>query len=342
LFGSDVNRNGVLDPQETGSLAGAAGLADPNDPLVLGWARYLTLYSVETNLREDGTAKIDVNSSDLKQLHSDLQSAFDEETATFVVAYRQNANPGNQAQPQSGRQAGGEENAGDEGADSQNGSPNVNRAVEPAEQNTGQASAGQTPAVQGKVTLDFTKPGNQRIESVLDLIGKDVTIPPATPGQPPQMLKSPFPNERGAMAEYLPRLTENVTTSTAKTITGRLNINQAPEVVLMAVPEMTVKLASDIVATRDPESSLPKPGRRDGTWILAEGLVTLEQMRTMMPFVTASGSTYRAQVVGYFDAGGLAARIEIVLDATTSPPRLVFWRDMSPLGPGFAMKNNTH
>jgi hypothetical protein len=69
---------------------------------------------------------------------------------------------------------------------------------------------------------------------------------------------------------------------------------------------------------------------------LAEGLVTLAEMKALVPYITSRGSAYRAQVVGYFDEGGPAARIETVIDATTATPRIVFWRDITHLGPGYA------
>ena len=57
--------------------------------MVRGWAGYLTLYSAEKNTRADGTPKINLNQDDLQQLYQQLTEVFDEETARFVVAYRQ-------------------------------------------------------------------------------------------------------------------------------------------------------------------------------------------------------------------------------------------------------------
>ena len=54
-----------------------------------GWAPYLTVYSMESNLRPDGQLKINLNSSDLNQLHQELSMALDGDTATYICAYRQ-------------------------------------------------------------------------------------------------------------------------------------------------------------------------------------------------------------------------------------------------------------
>jgi hypothetical protein len=60
-------------------------------------------------------------------------------------------------------------------------------------------------------------------------------------------------------------------------------------------------------------------------------------MKALLPYVTTGGSVYRGQVVGFFDGGGPAVRIEVVLDATASPPHVLFWREISQLGRGFSL-----
>jgi hypothetical protein len=68
---------------------------------------------------------------------------------------------------------------------------------------------------------------------------------------------------------------------------------------------------------------------------LSEGLITLAEMKTLMPFVCAGGGVFRVQDVGYYDDGGPAARVEAILDATNGAPRVLFWRNLSHLGRGF-------
>jgi hypothetical protein len=98
---------------------------------------------------------------------------------------------------------------------------------------------------------------------------------------------------------------------------------------------MSEEILDGILSARTPEASDSDAGRRSETWILAEGIVTLDEMKAMMPYVNAGGSVYRAQVIGHFDQDGPAARLEAVVDATTATPRIVFWRDISHLGPGY-------
>jgi hypothetical protein len=289
LFGPDANRNGAVDVQEAGAES-TLGTDNADGTLDCGWASYLTLYSVEKNVRPDGKPRIDLNHDDLKKLHQELEETLGSEAATFIVAYRQY---GTQAE---------------------------NPQAPPARD----------------VKLDFDQQGKNQVANVLDLIDKNVQLPPAAEDQPPTVLKSPFSTAREDMAEYLPRLMDYTTVDPQETIAGRININQAPRAVMLGIPDMPVPVVDRILASRDAEVAPERPGRRHATWILTEGIVTLDQMKNLMPFLTAGGSAFRTQVVGYFEEGGPAARIEAVLTTTTSPPRLLFWRDQSHLGVGFS------
>jgi hypothetical protein len=45
---------------------------------------------------------------------------------------------------------------------------------------------------------------------------------------------------------------------------------------------------------------------------------------------------YSFQVLGHFDQGGPTTRLEAMVDGTKKPPRIVFQRDLTGLGRGFA------
>ena len=51
-----------------------------------------------------------------------------------------------------------------------------------------------------------------------------------------------------------------------------------------------------------------------------------------------AATVYRAQVIGYYDDGRAASRLEVVLDATQQPARVLLWRDISHLGRGYALE----
>jgi hypothetical protein len=97
-------------------------------------------------------------------------------------------------------------------------------------------------------------------------------------------------------------------------------------------------MVDQIVAKRVMNPKDADVSRRYETWLMDEGIVDLTQMKALIPFITGGGSVFRAQVIGYFDVGGPAARIEVIIDATANPPRMVFWRDISHLGRGYPVE----
>ncbi len=292
LFGLDVNRNGTVDPHESGASTSDAfstlGVDASDGSLDLGWSAYLTLYSQEKNVTLDGSERIDVNSDDLEQLYEELSNALSPQWATFIVAYRQNG-------PYTGK--------------------------------------GEAESASGE--LDLTKPAKVRLNQVLDLVGVKTRV--TFEGEEDStILASPISEE--AIGLELPTLMDNVTTNPAPVIPGRININQAPRAILEGIPGMETEIVDAIISRRDIVPDDADPNRRHETWILAEGIVELDEMRALLPFVNVGGDVYRAHVVGYFEGGGASSRAEVIFDATGSSPRILFWRDVSHLGRGYALE----
>ncbi len=78
LYGSDLNRNGILDPEEL------ANGGQPN----LGWQAYLTVYSREQNVDSTGKPRLYINSKSTLSLYSKLVDAIGEEMANYLLLYR--------------------------------------------------------------------------------------------------------------------------------------------------------------------------------------------------------------------------------------------------------------
>lgn len=199
----------------------------------------------------------------------------------------------------------------------------------------GPYTGNQTSPPGAQVQLDLSRGGQFPLTTVLDLIGAKVRV---QQGQDSVVLASPFAETPVLMNGYLPKLLDHLSVNTARTIPGRINLNEAPRAVLAGIPGMTDEIVDNVIAQRDPETLDDQPERQNETWILAEGLVTLEQMKQLIPFVTGRGAVYRAQVVGYFDQGGPSARVEVILDTTASPAAQLFWRDLSHLGRGYPLE----
>lgn len=184
--------------------------------------------------------------------------------------------------------------------------------------------------------LDLEKEGSSKFTTVLDLIGTNVQVTFEGDNRP-TVMETPFPNLPTAMNLYLPILMDNVAVNTSPVIPGRININQAPRTVLAGIPDLSEEALDQIIAEREPDPTQREPYQRHETWILGDGHVTLEEMKKLMPFVTGGGSVFRAQVIGYFDRGGPTVRIETLLDATSQPVEMIFFRDLTHLGRGYAL-----
>ncbi len=197
----------------------------------------------------------------------------------------------------------------------------------------------------GSLTLDFALPGRERLNNLLDLVGAKTQIVDTSTGgnqngqqpQQPPTCESPFREDSGAMRDYIPKLFDNFSVNSATSIPGRLNINQAPRPLLLGIPGMDTTLVDQIIATRMPVQDGQRPEQAYETWPLVSGLVDLATMKQLMPLITAGGNVYRAQVVGYFDEGGPAYRLEAVVDATQTPPVVKRRRDLVEQGPGYSL-----
>lgn len=185
--------------------------------------------------------------------------------------------------------------------------------------------------------LDFEQSGKLELKTVLDLIGQQVQVK-YKEAEEAVILDSFFPDESAQIATYLPTLMESLTTIDAETISGRININQAPKPILAGIPGMTSEILDQIIYQREPDGVYSDYERGYETWLLSEGIAGLDEMKALYPFITCGGSVFRGQVVGFFEGGGPAARMEVVLDAGTSPAKLLFRRDLTHLGRGFSLK----
>lgn len=183
---------------------------------------------------------------------------------------------------------------------------------------------------------DLSKAVNIPMAQILDLC--DARIRVTTNGQT-QVFQSPFQSGlAGGMAVWLPKLMDACTINPATTIPGRININQAPAHILRGIPGMNEEIITEILSRRSYEAAADDANKRHETWILGEGIVTLAEMRSLMPFVCAGGDVYRAQVVGYYQSGEASSRAEVIFDASSTPARVLFWRDLSHLGRGYAVE----
>ena len=303
LFGQDANRNGMVDPSETGLINNGANTANQamtppatamtGDPAMAGiergWASFLTLYSQEANLNAAGEPRIDVNSEDLETLHQDLQSKFSLDVANFIILYRQ------------------------------------------SESNSSETENGVPAAT---IEMDFTLPPSRSITQLLELVEIRLEVEGL---EGPVLINPAFPlNSLGA---YVDNLMDNAAANSNPTIPGRININQAPRSLLMGIPGITEEIVDRIIQERipDPAEDVSKMQPTEA-WLLKNLIVDLDEFRQMLPFICVGGDVFRTQVIGYFEDGAASSRVEVVIDRTTATPRIRLWRDLSHLGRGYSLE----
>jgi hypothetical protein len=313
LYGEDANRNGMLDPNEDdGDLTAPFDNADGS--LDAGWAAYLTVYSRESNLRSDGSAKIDLNQSLLTELYDLLEEEFDADIAKFITAYRL---------------------AGSTNIEViETLSPDDDSLKLPA-QEVAQSLFGGGGGTVTRNGLDLSAGASYTFYSIYDLIDAEVEV---EINDEETTLTSPWTSDPGDLAENLPMLFDAFSLGDAEFIEGRLNVNQAPYELLLGLPEMPPELAAliaDESLTAANGAMVTDVTRQTTGWLLINGLTDQLTLRKLDRYLTVRGSVYRAISVGHFDQGGPLVRVEAVIDGTLQPPRVVFQRDLTHLGPGY-------
>ena len=307
LFGVDANRNGVIDASEQ-----QAGMVDINSASALGWAAFLTVHGLESNRRRDGTPRININQDDLEALYAELSTVIDnEDYATFLTTFRMYGQPAASMTATLGAAT---------GTPSQSQGRSSQQSSSPPEL--------WSAAVFEQV--DLTAGAAVKFSQLLDVIDATVTI---GNGDNARVYSSPFTSDPVQMALYMPLLMENFSTQAFETMPGRININDCAAELLYGIPMLDEETATAILEARAQPSE--STNRLYETWPLVEGIVTLDQMRTMLPLITAGGDVYRAQVVGYYETAATATRVEAIIDATTVNPKVIHYRDLSHLGRGF-------
>ncbi len=364
MFGIDVNRNGVVDAAEQQS-----GGVDINALTSLGWASYITVNGLESNRRRDGSPRVHLNQTDLELLYEEIGGVVEnEDYATFIAAYRVYGKPaataagtlqsgaatsgggsnsrsgsssgststsGN-ASTRGGATSGGTTSGGTTSGGTTSGGGNTSGGNSGSAISTG-SSAGGSSSNQPKLwtaeafeQVDLTAGAGTTVAQLLDLIDATVTI---GSGNNAPVYTSPFTSDPIQMALYMPLLMENFSTQDFETMPGRININDCPAELLMGIPLLGEETANAIIEARSEPSQ--SENRLYETWPLVEGVVTLAQMRSLMPLVTAGGDVYRAQIVGYYEGTAASTRVEVIVDATTVNPKIIHYRDLSHLGRGF-------
>ena len=303
LFGEDLNRDGWLDANENdGDLSWPPDDADGQ--LKRGLQDYLTVASGEATHRWDGEPKINLNRDELDELFDELATAFDEDTAIFLVGLRlagpsnwKVANKQKSAQERLVEQLGTDKSAAEE--------QQSNTTVESTY----------------RAGMDLSKKPSFRIRSLYDLFGTNVRLPG---GKKRKLVSSPWTAKLQDMQQWLPKLQPQLTIAGAKGIHGRVNVNTAPAPILLGVPKLTEKHVQEIVAKREQRLVNQQSAEEPNTlWLLEEGILTWEELRQTGQYLTAKGDVHSFTVIAYDLTTGPLTRLAAILDATVYPTRIL-------------------
>jgi len=327
LYGEDTNRNGILDSNEND---GDATLPNDNADGVLnsGWFDYFTVHSREINIRPDGSEKINVNQTMLTELYDALEAELGPDEARFIVAYRASGPVLTVDDLEAGATL-----------TTVGGGASEEQALNDLANGLAKALFSEEGVTVTRAGLDLSAGGVYTINSIFDLIGSEVET--EIDGQK-TTLTSPWSADPSAMTANLPILHDILTTTKNQFIEGRIQINEARLDTLLGIPEMDEDLAHAIVnsqstGTNGTPSTEISQARQTTGWLVIEGLTTIEQLRKMAPSICSGGDVFRAQSLGYFGQGGPVTRVEAIIDGTFIPPRITYIRDLSNLGPGYAL-----
>lgn len=320
LYGEDANQNGLLDPNENDGDV-SLPLDNSDGILDLGWNAYFTVNSRETNMALDGSARTNVNQSMLSELYDELEERFDSDTADFIVAFR----------------LFGPVNPVSSGGGASTGNVSTDEALKKLAEDI---AKGLFKGEGGSVTrggMDLSAGGATKFVSLYELLDAEVA---AVVNGKETLLTSPWSSSAASLQSDWPTIADALSLNDATTTDGRININQARKEVLLGIPGMTEEIAEQIASRRlvapDGTAIEDRMAIQSTTaWLMSEGLVDQIALVELDKFMTARGAVQRIQSVGHFDGGGPVARIEAVIDASEQPPRVIFRRDLSNLGPGF-------
>lgn len=331
--GSGISGSGLSSSRSTsssGSSNSTSNSASSGTELTVPWSRFLTVCSAEKNTSRTGNKRIWLNNPDLSTLQTQLSSIVSSETVEYVLFYRING-------PYQGSETSGDM---------------------PATRPTPNTNA--TPSVTFTTVLDIIGTRCQIGTVQQTTTGTDGTTSTTTL---PLIISCPLSTPSDADVAIL---LDQTTVDESEVLYGKINIFDAPQEVLMAIPGMTESVVSQIQAATGntlssnsdelssgttssnssnanlrgsglSSSSSNLTGNASGTTEdqslvpLAQGM-DLVTLRRLLPYITAGGDVFRGQIVAFWDDDTPSMRAEFVLDATSSPARQVYWKDLTMFG----------
>jgi hypothetical protein len=115
---------------------------------------------------------------------------------------------------------------------------------------------------------------------------------------------------------------------------GLINVNTASAGALSSLPPFDEALAEAVVEVR---VNLPPEQLESTAWLVTQGLLDPGTYQAVAPYLTPRGYQYRLRVIGFGYPCGQYCTLEAVIDFADGTPRIVYLRDLTRLGPPFAL-----
>jgi hypothetical protein len=165
--------------------------------------------------------------------------------------------------------------------------------------------------------MDLTRAPQFEIHSLFDLIGTNVRI---VIGGKDEVLTSPWKATGNGAEAALTLLDKALDTRPTKVLRGRLNVNTAPRELLKGLPGLSEAKLNKILETRDRQLGKQSGNGPASLWLISEGVLTIEEIRRLAPFLTDRGSVFTGTICAYSPQQGAVYRRKVTIDGTASPP----------------------
>ena len=198
----------------------------------------------------------------------------------------------------------------------------------------------------------WTTPGTFMIQNPLDLVGATVSLPsegtPSSGGgsttssqsaskparAPKKVLRSPFSSDIGERRNYLGKWLSETTIVDATFRDGRVDVSEAPAEVLQGIPGIDAMLAQRIVEQRRSAANNPD-AMNSIAWLLETGVVEVQKLRELEPFLTTRSDVYSVQSIGFRDNRSPVYRCTVTIDARRIPASVLDLKVWHPWDRGF-------
>jgi DNA uptake protein ComE-like DNA-binding protein len=126
------------------------------------------------------------------------------------------------------------------------------------------------------------------------------------------------------------QVADKLTTSSETTLPGLVNVNTACKEVLLCLPGLEEKDVDDLIAYRTANTSAAGEEPNSVAWVTE----VLDQTKAtgIGQYITVHSNQYSADIIALSGNGRAYKRYKAVIDTQKTPPRVVYWREITHFG----------